>query len=230
MGAYSGPEVVTSGLVLSLDAGNTRSYPGSGTTWTDLSGNGNNGTLNSGPTFNSANGGNIVFDGVNDHGSCAANPTNILTTLTMEAWFRPVGAPLNGYHVVFQKEGGYSGASVYGLRVENNARIYAMISYDNLVANVYTLYANTSISNNTWYHIASTYDSSYVWRLYVDGVLVNATTLAATPYQNSSEINIGTGDSRYANGNIALVRVYNRAFTEQEVRLNYLSNKSRFLL
>ena len=55
------------GLVLALDAANTKSYPGSGTTWTDLSGRGNTGTLTNGPTYSSANGGSIVFDGTNDY-------------------------------------------------------------------------------------------------------------------------------------------------------------------
>ena len=61
-----GPRIVTDGLVLCLDAGNSKSYPGSGTAWNDLSRNGNNGTLN-GPTFNSADRGSIVFDGTNDY-------------------------------------------------------------------------------------------------------------------------------------------------------------------
>jgi hypothetical protein len=59
--------IVQSGLVLNLDAGVSSSYPGSGTTWTDLSGNGNTGTLTNGPTYNSANGGSLVFDGVDDY-------------------------------------------------------------------------------------------------------------------------------------------------------------------
>ena len=67
MGAYAGPDVIESGLVLALDAGNTKSYPGSGTTWTDLSGNGNNGTLVNGVGYNSGNGGSLVFDGSNDY-------------------------------------------------------------------------------------------------------------------------------------------------------------------
>jgi len=62
---YTGPNIVTSGLVLQLDAANTKSYPGSGTTWTDLSGNGNNGTLTNSPTFSSANGGIFTFNGTN---------------------------------------------------------------------------------------------------------------------------------------------------------------------
>ena len=67
MSIHYSPTTVTSGLVLCLDAGNAKSYPGSGTVWTDLSGNGNTGTLINGPTYNSANGGSIVFDGVNDY-------------------------------------------------------------------------------------------------------------------------------------------------------------------
>ena len=61
------PLIVTDGLVLCLDAANKKSYSGSGTTWTDRSGNGNNGTLVNGPTFDSGNGGSIDFDGVDDN-------------------------------------------------------------------------------------------------------------------------------------------------------------------
>ena len=61
------PSIVRDNLVLYLDAANTKSYPGSGTTWKDISGKGNNGTLTNGPTFDSNNLGSIDFDGVNDH-------------------------------------------------------------------------------------------------------------------------------------------------------------------
>jgi len=67
MAVYRGPDIVTSGLVLCLDAANSKSYPGSGTIWSDLSGNGYNGILTNGPTYNSSNGGIIVFDGTNDY-------------------------------------------------------------------------------------------------------------------------------------------------------------------
>ena len=70
MGLAHSPRIVTDELVLALDAGNTKSYPGSGTTWTDLSGNGNDGTLLNSPTFNSANGGYLDFDGTNDYVNC----------------------------------------------------------------------------------------------------------------------------------------------------------------
>lgn len=69
------PPIVTNGLVLHLDAGDTASYPVTGTTWTDLSGNGNNGTLVNGVGYNSANGGSLVFDGVNDRVSTTFKPS-----------------------------------------------------------------------------------------------------------------------------------------------------------
>ena len=66
MGFGNGPRIVSNGLVLALDAADKNSYPGSGITWRDVSGNNNNGTLTNGPTFDSSNGGSIVFDGTND--------------------------------------------------------------------------------------------------------------------------------------------------------------------
>ena len=66
MACHGGPNIVEDNLVFHVDAANTRSYPGSGTTWTDLSGNGNNATIN-GATFNSGNGGYFIMDGSNDY-------------------------------------------------------------------------------------------------------------------------------------------------------------------
>ena len=77
MATLYSPRIVTDGLVLCLDAGNRRSYPGSGTSWTDMSGNGNTGTLTNGPTFNGADGGRIIHDGVNDYTEIQTRNTNI---------------------------------------------------------------------------------------------------------------------------------------------------------
>ena len=85
-----GPRIVTDGLVLCLDAGNSKSYPGSGTAWNDLSRNGNNGTLN-GPTFNSADRGSIVFDGTNDYVSTNYTQPAYTTasSFTWNTWVKP---------------------------------------------------------------------------------------------------------------------------------------------
>jgi hypothetical protein len=84
------PKIVTDGLVLALDAGNVKSYASGSTTWLDKSGGGNNGTLINGPTFSSANGGSVVFDGTNDN---ALLPINFfsypsLTTFSISLWFK----------------------------------------------------------------------------------------------------------------------------------------------
>ena len=84
---YTTP-IVLNGLVLYLDAGNPLSYPGTGTIWTDLSNFGNNGTLINGPTFNSGNGGNIVFDGTNDFVTCGT-AIGKLPNFTISCWIKP---------------------------------------------------------------------------------------------------------------------------------------------
>jgi hypothetical protein len=85
MSVFGGPNVTDSGLVLNLDAGNIKSYPGTGTIWFDKSGNANNGTLINGPTFNTGSLGSIVFDGVDDYVSTNYSG-GIFTTLTLSAW------------------------------------------------------------------------------------------------------------------------------------------------
>ena len=92
MTIYAGPEIVNSGLVLCLDAANPRSYSGSGTTWSDISGRGNNGTLTNGPTFSSSNGGNNVFDGIDDYAEVTTRNTNLefqpQNSFTLSVWIK----------------------------------------------------------------------------------------------------------------------------------------------
>jgi hypothetical protein len=83
------PKIVTNGLVLNYDAGQQNSYSGSGTTWTDLSGRGNTGTLTNGPTYSSANGGSIVFDGVDDYVNIGSQSLvgSGTSPFSVELWF-----------------------------------------------------------------------------------------------------------------------------------------------
>ena len=90
MGLSHSPRIVTDGLVMCLDAGNSRSYPGTGTVWTDLAGN--IGTLTNGPTFNSENGGSVVFDGTNDGVDVSGTESfngPLGVSYTLSAWFYP---------------------------------------------------------------------------------------------------------------------------------------------
>ena len=88
MGLAHSPRLVTDGLVLCVDAANTKSYPGSGTTWTDLSGKGNDGSLINGAAFDSGNNGSINIDGSNDRIDVAYSPTLAFSNgiISSEIW------------------------------------------------------------------------------------------------------------------------------------------------
>ena len=110
------PKISTNGLILYLDAGNTKSYPGTGTTWVDISQSGNNGTLINSPTFNSSNGGGIVFDGVDDY----VTQSNITSnSLTFDFWFR-VTDKTSGYHYVMSYGNNVAGQMV-SISIANTA-------------------------------------------------------------------------------------------------------------
>lgn len=119
MALIHSPSIVTNGLVLCLDAANPKSYPGSGTLWRDLSGKGNNGTLTNGPTYDSANSGGLVFDGVNDFVAIpgAATTTFLgwtplgsvgLSTMSIEIWFKSTDAQGYLYTKPWNGAGGYN--------------------------------------------------------------------------------------------------------------------------
>jgi len=168
------------------------------------------------------------WDGTDDYIELSAASWNILTAHTLETVFKANGTPGSGYHPLFQKEGGYSGGAVYGLRATPSSQIYAMICYDDQVASQNTLGSTTVLENGKWYHIAATFDSGYKWRLYINGIQENTATLTNNPYQNTSAITIGQGDSRKMNGNLPVMKIYNRALTASEIKSNYNAVKGRF--
>jgi hypothetical protein len=236
MAYLNGPQIVRDGLVLYLDAGNRRSYPGSGTTWTDLTGNGNNGTLTNGPTFNSGNGGSIVFDGVNDYVnntfSFSTRPFSIngwLLFNSLSGWQTLVGqdtsqaTPLGS--IYFQKiNSGGSGDS----RVANTFGM-ALITTANL--SIYC-YDEVTVTTGIWYNYCISVSTTDM-KLYKNGNLVqtvaNSDNLATTTGNTIIGAGIyNTGVVDFINGNIAQVSVYNRALTALEVTQNYNALRSRF--
>jgi hypothetical protein len=232
MGFHRGPNIVRDGLVFALDAGAVRSYPGSGTTVYDLIGS-NNGTFTNGVVFQTNVGGVWEFDGTNDYINFPANAENIISEVTCEAWFKPTGTPLNGYHVLFQKNGGYSGGAIYGLRANPGGDFLGMIGWGPNSGELLSITGRPSgydpLTIGQWYHVVCTYDSNYHLKLYVDGIYVGVNTNGTAPlYNNSDVIRIGTGDSRYTNGQIADCKIYNRPLTLEEIQQNYNAHKSRF--
>jgi hypothetical protein len=235
----NGPRIVTSGLVLSLDAADRNSYPGSGTSWRDVSGNGNNGTLTNGPTFNSANQGSIVFDGTDDYVNCGSGSSvNITgTQLTLNAWVyrTALNSNVSNYRRIIEKAAAYP-ALQYSLVTtptgfsSGEGRLLLDMYIDSSIPT--GAIGSTQLQLNTWYCVAATYDGSFR-RLYVNGILDGQ--LATTGNITPTVSNLGIGDyllesgTTYAwNGRISNTMIYNRALTASEILQNYNAQKSRF--
>jgi hypothetical protein len=228
MGVYGGPNVVEDGLVLALDGGNSKSYPGSGTTWSDLSGNGNNGTLVNGVGYNSGNLGSLVFDGVDDYVDLGSEKT-------------------------FKSSGGWTVSSWNNLSQVNSANLYNFIGSTNIVHNswYWTVYqsklalwnrspggwyfGSTTIQPNIWYNsVLVCNDSGTSYQMYLNGIAEGGTHTTYTwnaLYAGLIVRYIGRGNAangRYFYGKYPQVSIYNRALTASEIQQNFIATRSRF--
>ena len=208
--------IVTNGLVLSLDAGNRKSYPGSGDIWTDLSGNGNTGTLVGGTGYNSANGGSLTFDGTDDYVQKTSATANMSAGVTMEVIFKSTDLT----------------SRAQGLMSWNSAPPYINLwshSGGKLRFECFGAYSTTAtFSNNTWYHLVGTHKSNDL-NLYVNGSNVIFNVNQGGTLSSSYTANIVIGEfAGYMSGNIAKVSIYNRALSATEIAQNYNALKGRY--
>ena len=221
--------IVTSNLVLHLDAGNTSSYPGSGTTWSDLSGNNTNGTLRNSPTFNSDGGGNIVFNGTNHYVETFSSLVDVTTNWTVNVWYKTTGSSGIGSLLV---RGNFD--ETYQWRCELDASTGKVrFAMRNLAFPSDQSVLGTTSTNNTGWHMATYTNNSNLVTVYLDAVSENSATIT-----NLTNSNIGSnavigrlGDSvgpYYFNGNVAIVQVYNRALSLSEIQQNFAARKSRY--
>ena len=231
MSGISGPKIITSGCVLSLDAADKLSYKGSGTTWTDLSGNGNTGTLTNGPTFSGANSGCIVFDGIDDY-VAGGNLGSFYSQGTISYWMystavedyrNPFTTNYNGANVGIRFEQ-YTSASTNGggfsVNIGNDAGTFAGFNYS----------PSAILTVNSWYNVVLVWNTvTNIATGYLNGDLKFnsshtywATTLPAIAIGN------GFSSARYFKGNISSVGIYNRALSATEILNNYNATKSRF--
>jgi hypothetical protein len=219
MGFYRGPQIVTSGLVLHLDAANPKSYTATGTTWSDLSGNRNNGTLTNGPSFSSANMGSIGFDGTNDYSSILSSTSWALTpSSTVSIWCNPTNS--SGYAICFDKGswlGWYfsmSGFFLYcGQAGADQVTTFGTMTY------------------GVWQNLTAVVDrESLYFRTYKNGVFVAQTTITqpAINYANTLYLGCRGGSDNFYNGKTSNVRLYNRALSATEVLQNFNATKSRY--
>jgi hypothetical protein len=220
-----GVNIVTNGLVLYLDASNTKSYVSGSTTWNDVSRSGNNGTLTNGPTFNSGNGGSIVFDGSNQYIKPPNSTTLQLTNFTLSSWVRINVQNIDQYIIDTSTNGGSGFGYSYRIKADNKIRFWA---YDANNA----LDSTTTISPNIWYNILVTYNNtSKIQSIYINGVF-NVSNIHTNTFVVSTVTNLQIGGSLvlggYINGNIAQTSIYNRNLSASEVSQNYNATKSRF--
>ena len=224
MGFFDGPTIVTNGLVLSLDAADKNSYPGSGTVWSDLSGNNITGSLTNTPTFSSANGGNFGF--VTDDFVRMENNTALDTqTPTVEVWVKTNATNQNGFW--FEKGEVNTQYSLFqeGATIIWRQNLATLSSQTITTAN----YINTS----NWAQIVGTFTSGNR-RTYVNGALATSDAQTGFIATNAGGMSIGVYGGfnglrgYYYNGSIASVKVYNRALSATEITQNYEAQKSRF--
>jgi hypothetical protein len=217
-----GPDIVTNGLVLYLDAANKLSYPGTGTSWFDITGNGNTGTLTNGPTFNSSNAGSIVFDGTNDY--VQTNYNAALTDFTACVWFKVPDSTNVGSARILDKSfinGFYLGknylgtANSWGGGIRESSPPYGRY---------------ITLTDGQWNYM-SFIRSGTTNTIYGNGI-TNTTsgTVSSTPLSTSNmrigmEFSIISGPFK---GDISQVYIYNRALSASEVLQNYNAIKGRY--
>jgi hypothetical protein len=219
MSIFAGPKIVEEGLVLYLDAANQKSYPGSGTTWFDLSGNLNNGTLTNGPVYSTLNKGNFIFDGVNDKISTSYGPQ--LNDFTVIAWFKSNSG--GSYNRVVDKD--YASGMWIG-RQSNISN-----SWGGGVREGSSPYGRyITLADNQWHMIVSKREGT-THTIYGDGVTnfisgtVSASSLSTTTFAFgtwSSNLN-----ERFT-GNISQILIYNRALTNTEINKNFEATRGRY--
>ena len=222
MSYNNGPKSITNGLVLYLDAANSKSYIGSGTTWNDLSGNNNTGTLVNGPTYTSSFGGSIVFDGVDDK---VTFPNNTLTTtngVTVEVWFNTSSG--TKYQDIFDVD------DTYGVWIVTN---YSAAGSGKLVTsfNTTTGYISSNYSANQWYQVVLSGIGTSNYQ-YVNGALTGTSSQTVPSSINLNTARLGNVDgdraSEYFVGNIATLKIYNRVLSASEILRNFNATKGRF--
>ena len=221
MSSIGGPATVTSGLVLELDAGNIKSYPTTGTTWFDKSGNANNGTLTNGPTFNTGSLGSIVFDGIDDIVSLSSLQSfNDINPHTYNAWVNMTN--FDGYDWVLNN--GSSGPTGTSLIIYNG-KIGFFYRGGGAVEQ-----SNTLMNLNTWYNICVTYLGNTIVLMYLNGVLDATKNTGATWGSGNTNPRLGSwyNGSYPFGGKISNIQVYNRALSASEVQQNFNATRARF--
>ena len=228
--------VVQSGLVLNLDAGASRSYGGSGTTWTDLSGSGNTGTLTNGPTYSSSNGGSLVFDGSNQYVNIGTQSLvgSGTAPFTVEIWFyntKTISGP--EYTQLFNIK---QDTELFTNLYNPSGTFYIFSAFRGQTQ--WAIPLTQSDYLNKWICLTFVYNggnkstaSSFI--TYTNAVQLPTGSVnlgTAGGVSNTNTIGIAGGGAPYHQGNISAYRIYNRALSAAEIKQNYNAMRGRYSL
>ena len=215
---YGTPPIVTNGLVLNLDAANTKSYVSGSTTWRDLSGNSNSGTLTS-SSFNATNGGNIIFPGTGSF--CDFSAINFPDTTAFTAETVIV---IPTFSQTSNRVHWLSGAGGNSMMIFRSAEFFMF----NEAGGINALAISYTFNINTIYHVVVTRDTSNNVSLYINGIFVGSGTRSGQ-FRWVTMGRLGSGTAFCSRFNSYTNKIYNRALTQQEVTQNYNALKSRFI-
>jgi hypothetical protein len=230
MSIYGGPDIITDGLVLDMDFGSSKCYPGSGTVCTDISTSNFNGELvNSPPYTSSTNNKFFNFNGATNNRLIRIPNSTLLDTQTpsVEVWIKTNATNQNGFW--FEKG---TVNTQYSLFQESTSIQWRMVLNGSL-STFSNITVNVGVNTSSWFQVVGTFITGSR-KLYVNGILKNSDSATGTIATNNGGMSIGAyggysgGRSYYYDGNIAIVRVYNKELLASEVLNNYNALKGRF--
>jgi hypothetical protein len=213
---------VTTNMLLYLDAGNSASYPGTGTTWTDLSSNTNNATSLTGFTYSSSNGGYLSFNGAGS-GSLVANKYN--TTYTGKTIFvagNLTNISLGAFRAFL---GAAAGNRNFNFYMYNPSGSTYQLHYS--AGGVGGFSGNLSYTPGNWFTAAVTQATDETTVYYFNGQQVNQTTMAFSQFLSDSTENVGRADN-FWNGPLPIIGVYKTALTAAQILANHTAVKGRY--
>jgi hypothetical protein len=223
MGLYHSPRIVTDGLVMCLDAANTKSYPGSGTSWRNLSSGDNNGTLENAPTFNAANLGSISLDGIDDRVliTCAASAIRCYDSTTQFIVKLPLYS--GGQRCIMSYRG--NGGSLYIGKGSGGIFCY----YNTLNSPGYTI---GTIPDNSIAIVHVTCDATNnLLTTYINGVSQGGVSRTgwSTSYNTSFYLGYDNGGTNeYMLGNFYHFAHYNRVLSAAQISQNFNALRGRY--
>ena len=222
-----GPNIVMDGLLVHLDAGNTKSFTSGSTTWYNISRNSSNGTLTNGPIFNSGSGGSIIFDGLNDYCDITIPSINSYDTIAICGFIKWISF----------NSGMFLGFTTYDVWTSSNT-----LGYNNGNSNVIGINASTVTSLGllgNWRHytfVMNKTGSLSTNKIYINGISQGALTAVVAAdgvipgFSTNLRLALWNNTTSSYNGNLQFgnLQVYNRELTAAEVAQNYNATKGRF--